>query len=95
MTKSRLVKMVAEKTPGLTKKQVEEIVNTIFDAMTKELAGGKGVEIRGLGNFRIRQRKERKARNPYKGITIDVPAKAAMHFKPSKSFFVLLNKERQ
>ena len=67
MTKSVLIEKIAEKVDGLSKKQTEVVVETIFESIKESLAKGGKVEIRGFGNFRLRSRKARKARNPKTG----------------------------
>jgi integration host factor subunit beta len=42
------------------------------------------VEIRGFGNFTVRQREARKARNPRTGEMVEVPAKRVSYFKAGK-----------
>jgi integration host factor subunit beta len=68
----------------LTKLQVAEVIDAMIDAMTTALAQGGKVEIRGFGNFTVRQREARKARNPKTGEVVEVPAKRVLHFKPGK-----------
>lgn len=91
MTKSELIEKVTEKVEGLTKKQVEAIVNTIFDGMKDALATGGKIEIRGFGNFRLKQRNEKTARNPRTGEQVQVASKKVVHFKTGKPFHVALN----
>jgi nucleoid DNA-binding protein len=67
MTKSQLIDAVHEKNTGLTKLQVAEVVDAMIEAMKAALAQGGKVEIRGFGNFTVRQRKTRRARNPRTG----------------------------
>ena len=43
MTKSVLIEKVTEKVEGLTKKQVEAIINTVFDGMKDALARGEKI----------------------------------------------------
>jgi len=83
MTKSQLIDAIHEKSTGLTKLQVAEVVDAMIEAMTTALAHGGKVEIRGFGNFTVRQRAARKARNPRTGEVVEVPAKRVPHFKPS------------
>ncbi|MDI6729283.1 MAG: HU family DNA-binding protein [Thermodesulfovibrionales bacterium] len=92
MTRSVLIEKVTEKLEGLTKKQVETIINTIFDGMKDALARGEKIEIRGFGNFRLKQRNAKIARNPRTGEKVQVPAKRVMHFKVGKPFHNALNK---
>jgi integration host factor subunit beta len=91
MTRSVLIEKVTERMEGLTKKQVETIINTIFDGMKDALARGEKIEIRGFGNFRLKQRNARMARNPKTGEKVQVPAKRVMHFKVGKPFHNALN----
>lgn len=91
MTKSVLIEKVTEKVEGLTKKQVETIINTVFDGMKDALARGEKIEIRGFGNFRLKQRSAKTARNPRTGEKVQVPAKRVLHFKVGKPFHNALN----
>lgn len=92
MTKSALIDAMAEKIKDLTRSQVEVIVNTIFDGMKNALANGEKIEIRGFGNFRLRHRNPKIARNPKTGDKVQVPPKRVVHFKISRTFHNLLNK---
>lgn len=93
MTKSALINAMTEKVKDLTRKQVEVIVNTIFDGMKNALAKGEKIEIRGFGNFRLKQRNSKVARNPKTGEKVEVPPKKVVHFKTSKPFHKALNKK--
>lgn len=93
MTKSVLIDKVAEKVEGLTRKQTEIIVETVFDGIKEALAKGEKIEIRGFGNFRLKQRRPRKARNPKTGESVDVPAKRVLHFKVGKALRDALNEQ--
>ncbi len=92
MTKSILIEKIAEKVKGLTKKQVEIVVETVFDSIKDALAKGGKVEIRGFGNFKLRSRKARKARNPKTGESVDVPPKKVPYFKVGKDLREMINK---
>jgi len=91
MTKSVLIAEVSKKVEGMTPKQIEVIVETVFDGIKGALAQGEKVEIRGFGTFRIRQREGRAARNPKTGEKLEVPPKKALHFKIGKALHNALN----
>ncbi len=91
MTKSVLIDRVAAKIDSLTRKQTEIVVDTVFDGIKEALAKGEKIEIRGFGNFRLKQRKPRKARNPKTGESVDVPSKRVLHFKVGKALKDALN----
>jgi len=84
MTKAELVDKIAEKKPGLTRKQVEVIVNTVLDGIKDALSREDKVEIRGFGSFRIRHRRAKEGRNPKTGETVSVPPKKVPFFKAGK-----------
>ena len=84
MTKSVLIEKISEKVEGLSKKQTEVVVETLFDSIKDALAKGGKVEIRGFGNFKLRNRNARKARNPKTGEAVEVPPKKVPYFKVGK-----------
>ena len=92
MTKSVLIEKIAAKVEGLTKKQTELVVETIFGSIKEALAEGGKVEIRGFGNFKLRSRKARKARNPKTGESVEVPPKKVPYFKVGKELREMINK---
>lgn len=92
MIKSGLVEKVAEKVKNFTKRDVELIMDEIFDSMTASLAKGDKVEIRGVGSFKVKEHKARKGRNPKTGKTIDIPAKKTPFFKVGKELKQRVNK---
>jgi nucleoid DNA-binding protein len=53
MTKSGLIEAVAGRTPHISKKDTEIVVNTIFDSMARALKQGERIEIRGFGSFQV------------------------------------------
>ena len=91
MTKAELVEKVSEKVEGLTKKQTEVIINTIFDGIKDALSAGDKIEIRGFGSFKIRERREREGRNPKTGSPVSVPAKKVPFFKAGKELKELVD----
>jgi integration host factor subunit beta len=91
MTKSVLIEKVAEKVEGLTRNQTEIVVETVFESIKKALVNGEKIEIRGFGNFRLKNRKPRKARNPKTGESVEVPGKKVLYFKVGKALKEALN----
>ena len=84
MTKAELVDKISEKKPGLTRKQVEIVVNTVLDGIKDALSREDKVEIRGVGSFRIRHRRAQEGRTPKTGETVSVPPKKVPFFKAGK-----------
>src|SRR5262245_34251594 len=84
MTKSGLIEAVSERTPQLSKKDTEIVVNTIFDAMSRALRDGQRIEIRGFGSFQVKVREAREGRNPKTGEPVHISAKRTPFFKVGK-----------
>lgn len=84
MTKSELIARLTTRFPQLVTKDAELAVKTILDAMSRNLAGGHRIEIRGFGSFTLNYRPPRMGRNPKTGDKVEVPAKYVPHFKAGK-----------
>lgn len=85
MNKSELIAAVAEKS-GFSKKDSEKAVNTIVEAIVEAVSAGDKVQIVGFGTFEVRERGERKGRNPRTKMEIVIPASKLPVFKAGKSF---------
>jgi integration host factor subunit beta len=84
MIKSELIAKLAEENPNLFQRDVERVVNAIFDEIGDALANGDRVELRGFGAFSVRHRKARQGRNPRTGATVSVKDKYVPFFKTGK-----------
>jgi integration host factor subunit beta len=91
MTKSELILKIAEMNPHLYQSHAEQIVDTIFEEITKALSTGSRVELRGFGAFSVKKRKARLGRNPRTGETVKVDDKAVPFFKIGKKMHERLN----
>lgn len=91
MTKSELIQRLAERNPHLYLRDVEKIVETIFEEITKALVQGDRVELRGFGAFSIKEREARSGRNPRTGASVKVQAKRLPFFKTGKGLRERLN----
>jgi integration host factor subunit beta len=91
MTKSELILRLAETNPHLYQTHAEQIVNTIFEEITKALSKGSRVELRGFGAFSVKKRKARTGRNPRTGATVSVEGKNVPFFKIGKKMHERIN----
>ncbi|HPD82284.1 MAG TPA: integration host factor subunit beta [Alphaproteobacteria bacterium] len=94
MTKSELIQKLAERNPHLFLRDIEKIVDTVFNEITDALAAGDRVELRGFGAFSVKHREARKGRNPRTGETVLVEAKRLPFFKTGKALREKLNDEK-
>jgi integration host factor subunit beta len=91
MIKSELIQEIAMRHPHLFQRDVERIVNTIFDEIIQAMAEGNRVELRGFGAFSVKQRDARMGRNPRTGDPVPVDAKRVPFFKTGKELRERLN----
>ena len=84
--------MLANKT-GTSKRQSEECINLLVNAITKSVARGEKVTLVGFGTFERRDRRARKGRDPRSGAEINIPAKKVPAFSAGKQFKQSVNKK--
>ena len=95
MIKSDLVWRMRQQNPHLHHRDVEKIVDAIFDEITASLARGKRIELRGFGTFSVKVHEARTGRNPRTGALVPVPKRAHPHFKTGKEMRERLNRPEE
>ena len=83
MTKAELVARIAAQIQ-LPKKQTDALLDLFLVSIIEALRRGEGVEMRGFGSFRLRDRPPRAGRNPKTGEPVSIPAKRVPFFKVGK-----------
>jgi len=91
MTKSDLINKVQEKFKIYSNKDIAYAVNIIFASMTEAMKNGERTEIRGFGNFTIRERNPRLSRNPKSGTQVKLGARKTPFFKTGKELRIKVN----
>ena len=86
MTKSEMVKKLAETWGGLSNRQANDQLDQLVDFITKTVKKDKELKIPNLGTFRLRQLKARTGRNPQTGEPIKIPARKKVGFSAAKVF---------
>ncbi len=84
MIRSELIQKIADENPHLYHRDVERIVNTIFEEIIEAMANGNRVELRGFGAFSVKKRDARIGRNPRTGEAVQVEEKHVPFFKTGK-----------
>jgi DNA-binding protein HU-beta len=84
MTKSELVRVLAEDFE-LPRRQVNDLVEGLLEKITEVLKSGDKVALTPFGQFRIRDRAARIARNPQTGEPVNVPAKRVLRFTAGRT----------
>ena len=82
MTKIDIVERVHEKI-GFSKKESAEMVESVLEIVKATLESDENVKISGFGNFQVKQKKDRRGRNPQTGETITIESRRILSFKAS------------
>ncbi len=90
MNKSQLIKTVADQSE-LSQKQVAEVIGLLESTLVESLKAGEKVQLSGFGTFEVRERAERKGRNPKTGEIVTVAACKYLAFVPAKAVKESLN----
>lgn len=91
MVKSELIQKISGAHPHLFQRDVENIVEALFEAINQALTRGDRVELRGFGAFSTRARAPRLGRNPRTGQQVEVDGKVVPFFKTGKELRDRLN----
>lgn len=92
MTKSQLIDRVSE-SGGHSRRTIEAATNAVFESMLEALQCGDRVEVRGFGNFTVREYRSYVGRNPRTGDVVPVPMKRMPFFRVGKDLRGRLNGE--
>lgn len=82
MTKAELSELVYANS-GLAKKEAAGAVDAVFAIMKDALISGDNLKISGFGGFALKEKADRKGRNPQTGETITIAKRRVVTFKPS------------
>ncbi len=90
-TKADLIEDLANGLEGVTKKLAGEAIESIFESITKRLAGGERIQVPGFGTFQVSARAERQGRNPKTNQPMTIPASNNVRFKAGKNLKEAVN----
>lgn len=90
MNKAELIKSISEK-GDLTRADAEKALNAFVESIEEALASGEKVQLVGFGTFEVRERAERKGRNPQTKKEIIIKASKAPVFKAGKALKDMVN----
>lgn len=83
MTKAEFIEAVQKANKDLSKRAIEEVVDTAFQTFAKSIKKDGRFAYPGFGVFTVRNRKARKGRNPKTGEPIIIKASKTVAFRPS------------
>jgi DNA-binding protein HU-beta len=84
MNKVDLVRFAVDRL-DIPRKDAMALVDGVFDDIQAAVVAGEAVKIPGFGQFKVRDRAARMARNPATGEQVKVPAKRVFKFLAAKA----------
>jgi len=90
LTKVDIVEKVTEQL-NFSKKESTDLVESFISLIKQTLASGEDVKISGFGSFEVKQKRDRKGRNPQTGDTITIESRRVISFKTSAKLKTAIN----
>jgi len=81
VTKESLIKNIVE--TGTTKKQATTIIETLLEKIKSTLENGEDILISGFGKFCVKEKRERRGRNPQTGQDMTLDSRRVVLFNCS------------
>jgi len=94
LTKVHIVDAVAEQT-GYTKNKSSEIIEILLDIMKRTLESGEDVLVSGFGKFCVKEKRERRGRNPATGEDMMLEPRRVVTFSCSSKLRDRINGKLQ
>ena len=92
VTKADFISMTQEKM-GVSRGQASGHIEALLDLIKQTLKSGENVKISGFGAFEVKQKNDRRGRNPQTGEEITIGARKVLTFKVSNVLRDALNRE--
>jgi DNA-binding protein HU-beta len=83
MTKAELIERVQAARPDLSKRQVGELVDVVFEILVRAIRRDRRFSMPGFGTFVVKDRASRVGRNPRTGTEIRIAPTRTVGFKPA------------
>ena len=83
LTKAHIVETLAEQN-GYTKKQSVQMVETLLELIKRSLESGEDVLLSGFGKFCVKEKKQRRGRNPSTGEDMTLEPRKVVTFTCSR-----------
>lgn len=82
LTKAEIIELIAEQN-GFNKNRSTEIVQALIEIIKSTLSSGDDVLVSGFGKFCVRNKTERRGRNPATGEALMLDSRKVVTFKYS------------
>ena len=94
-TKADIINTAYQNLSGVTKRDTVELGDAMFGVMKEALESGESIKVSGFGKFVVREKNERRGRNPRTGEELTIPARRVVTFKPSTILRENLNESNE
>jgi len=94
LTKANIVDSVKDQL-GFSRKQSIETIESLLEIMKKTMEDGEDILISGFGKFCVREKKERRGRNPATGNDLMLEPRRVVTFKCSGKLRDKINKRKK
>ena len=84
MTRTEVIDSLAART-SMEKKDVKRFLDCLTELVEDAMRNGGEVPLKGLGKFKVQNRKARVGRNPMTGEPVQIPAKTVVKFTVAKA----------
>lgn len=84
INKDALINSISSETE-LSKKDIETVIDSLTDSITKEICNGNKVTITGFGTFKVSKRVARRGINPQTKESIQIPEMSVPKFTAGKT----------
>jgi len=91
LTKAQIVEMISENN-GFTRNKSVDVLETLIEIIKRNLASGEDVLISGFGKFCVKDKHQRRGRNPATGEELMLDPRKVITFKCSGKLRQAINK---
>lgn len=94
LTKAQIVEKLFAKNV-FTKGECAQIIDTIFELLKQSLESGNDLLITGFGKFSVKEKHQRRGRNPFTGEPMMLDPRKVVTFKCSGVLRDAINKDEE
>ena len=91
LTRAELRESVYSRLPQLSRSQISNLVDAVFEEMALAFLRDEPVKLRGFGTFKIRKKRQRIGRNPKTGVDAIITPRKVITFHASPTLDALIN----
>ena len=92
LTKAQMIEKISNRN-GFSKKKSAELVESLLTIMKNTLASGEDILITGFGKFCVKDKKQRKGRNPATGEGMMIRSRRIVTFRCSGILWDMINSD--